>query len=306
MEPSEALESMEYDIAIDCKGCGRKFPNKCFLRHLVRSKGDCKSVYGQEFIDNWKIQRKKQNNYKYKANNYKKISEMNGEYYQNNKENIQKKLQERRNEEYTQRNKKKEHERIKEVVKGFERGCRNMNLHKRKETETLLDETIEKFQNKSFFEEYNINQFQGIIEKLYRLLEEEIDSMFEKQKWLDVDWDNYEEVASLYAEFEPKVDGYGYIGYGPVTKEVLLKHKQGGCSCPGFGQGGHLVPVNGLSGDISRRWHELQLLIDITMKDYAIKIGQSHEYSFRMPLESPYLPKRYRSDTFRFFRLYTA
>ena len=233
---------------LKCKACDKLCPSESLLRHIVHSKKDCKSVYGDDFVDNWALENARKRRRKYKEKNkeairkqnadYKflhkeSIAAMNAEYYENNKEKFQKKYQDnkeeikkrykenkaihnakckkRREEKHAREMREMWHDYYKSSLFDLEKDTREQNSMKKEETYYCLKKAFAQFPKLLLAMLYN--NFARKIDETYKQLEEDCDSMFERMKLMDED--NDEEVKKLYYELAPKVEG-DYCGYGPV------------------------------------------------------------------------------------------
>ena len=71
-----------------CKACDRPCEIENLLRHIVHSKEGCKSVYGEDFVNNWKIEKARKARRLYKEKKKEAIKKQNAEYKSKNKEKI--------------------------------------------------------------------------------------------------------------------------------------------------------------------------------------------------------------------------
>ena len=263
---------------VKCKACGKQVSHECLLRHIAQ-KNDCKSVYGQDFVDNWKREnaKKSKKQYKeknkeavkeqnaaYKLENKEQISAMNADYYERNKNKFQKRQLERRKVKKARELRQSWHDYFKSSLFDLEKDTREQNSMKKEETYHCLEKAFAQFPKLCFAMLYI--KFEGKIEETYKQLEEDCDSMFERVKVMDED--NYEEVEKLYDELPPKVEG-DYCGYGPVpnwqdatTDQLEVSYSK--------------VWVDGLSQQVMNKWHDMQLQIDTKMEVIAEKNGQRY------------------------------
>ena len=89
----------------------------------------------------------------------------------------------------------------------------------------------------------------------------------------DVDEDSHEDVEKLYVELKAKL--HGQWTHGPITEKANRRTD--------YGKHCHQAWMDGIAKDNTETWHDLQLEIDITMKEIALKYGQSYSYCFSCP-----------------------
>ena len=133
---------------VKCKACGKQVSHECLLRHIAQ-KNDCKSVYGQDFVDNWKREnaKKSKRQYKeknkeavkeqnaaYKLENKEQISAKNAAYYEKNRMKLLKRIRKKRQDE-KDRNR---HDYFKSSLHELEKDTREQNARKKEETKYYI------------------------------------------------------------------------------------------------------------------------------------------------------------------------
>ena len=242
---------------IKCKACSKLIEKKSLVRHLVQpQKKHCRSVYGEEFIDNWKKQSTRESKKKYKEKNKEAIrsqkSEYAAQYYEKNKQKFKERYgkNKERIKEYLKKNKgriketsaKRYQQRKVEVKEEIKRGqeemminCdiklkaemedqhRDSNLSSKKYAEKYLKSGSERLKDSNDFI-LKFTEFQNAIEERYKKIEKEINLIAQKAA-------------------ESKVTHLSKM-YDEVTSEC--------------------------------KWHDVYIQIDISLAKFSKNQGQSH------------------------------
>ena len=208
---------------LQCKSCLRSIKKESLVRHLTnRHNKNCRAVYGEEFIENWKRQISKESKKNYKEKNQEAIQIQNSEYfsqyYEANKEKIKKKTGKRKLVEKERKQKKTEEfwRNLPRTQKEeLERRRRYDNFKCKEGAEQHLEEAIQVFQeNKEFhiIDNHFVPKFTGVknvIEETYKKLEKEIDLVAEKAEEL---------LPDLIAD----KNKFEKFSFSPMFKEVSI------------------------------------------------------------------------------------
>ena len=230
------------DEMIQCKACKTYLQRKSLVRHLVQpQKKQCRSVYGEEFIDNWKrqstIESKKKYKEKTKEDSKNLKSEYSFHYYEKNKEKYKERYE--KNKEKIKENRKRRYQeqldksgkarpnhprRTKKGVTYFAKMDKNFMFKKR--ADQYLLKGVEKLEKKSNGNCAKFSELNDFIQQNYEKIEKELELIAEKDEDKNLD-----DVINLYEE------------------------------------------VN-----IEWQWHVVNIQIDVSLKTFADEIGQSYKY----------------------------
>ena len=233
------------DEMIQCKACKTYLQRKSLVRHLVQpQKKQCRSVYGEEFIDNWKRQSTIESKKKYKEKTKEDIKNLKSEYslhyyeknkekykerYENNKAKIKENRKRRYQEQLDKSGKARPNHprRTKKGVIYFAKMDKNFVFKKR--ADQYLLKGVEKLEKKSNGNRTKFNELNDFIQQNYEKIEKELELIAEKDEDKNLD-----DVINLYEE------------------------------------------VN-----IEWQWHVVNIQIDISMKKIADEVGQSYKYMLK-------------------------